>query len=85
MEDSISLRTSKLIRDKDGYPVFLDTKADLRYVDKSMTIEEANKNVINCFMNCAETNKELAWKIIDQRLDPMKYAYVGKRFTNNKK
>lgn len=79
MEDSISRGESKLIRDKDGYPVFPNTTADLKYVNKAIKKEEADITSSATFMNAMKTNPALAFKIIDQQLSPEKYVYTGKR------
>jgi hypothetical protein len=63
--DSISQGISKLIRDKDGYPVFPNTKADLRYVTPAITREDADDATSNSFMYMVEHERKIAEKIID--------------------
>lgn len=84
LNDSIEKKTSKLVRNKDGYPVFPDTTADLRYVDKAISREDADDATSATFMQLIEKNRKLAWTIIDQHLDPMKYEYKGPRVINKK-
>jgi hypothetical protein len=76
MQDSISLGTSKLERDAQGFPRFKDTTADLRYVDKAITREDADKSTISTFMNA---DKELQFKIIDQQTNPENYSFLEER------
>ena len=83
-EDSITRGESKLIRDKNGFPVFENTSADLRYVDKAISREDADKATIACFMNCVERDRKMAWQIIDQQLNPKDYVYTEERVVATK-
>jgi hypothetical protein len=65
MEDSISQGRSVLVRDKDGWPVFSGTKADLRYITPATTREEADKETIKTFLYMIEKNRKSAIKILD--------------------
>ena len=63
---------TKLIRDKDGYPIFPDTKADLRYVDKKIELNEAVETTSATFMQVAERMPEVAGRILDHYIKTIK-------------
>ena len=63
------MNESKLIKDpKDGYWRFPDTTADLRWVDKAITIEEILNTTAAPFLSLAKRDPEMAEKILDIKI-----------------
>ncbi len=63
--DSIQLGISVLIRDKDGFPVFPHTRADVRYVNTNMGMDKVMETTSECFLSYAKRSLSAGEKILD--------------------
>lgn len=65
---------SKLVIGTDGFPRFPDTTADLRWVDKAITIEEILNTTATPFLSLAKKDPALATKILDIKIKNLEKA-----------